>query len=389
VYESLGSELRVGKLMTERRVRILHALGSLDPGGVEMWLLNVLRHIDRERFRFDFCTFGPQAGLHAAEAEKLGSKILRCPKDSNPWAFRNRFRRILRDGGYDVVHSHVHFFSGAILCWAHAEGVPVRIAHSHTTQDDKPDTLARGCYRGLMKSWIGRYATHGLAASRLATVQLFGEDWSRDKRFHVVHCGINLRPFEEPVAREEVRAEFGIPADATVVGHVGRFVPAKNHGFFLDIAREVAKLRPDVHFLLVGDGPLRSQTEERARAMGFNGNMHFAGNRSDVPRLMRGGMDVFVFPSLWEGLPMTLIEAQAAGLPCVLSDRITDEATVLSGQSTRLSLSARSADWAAGALGALGCGRTEKDSAAQMIARTDFSVQRSASFLSDLYMGAE
>ncbi len=373
--------------MAERQIRILHAIGSLDPGGVETWLLNVLRNIDRDRFQFDFCTFGPQTGLHADEAERLGSKILRCPKVSNPWEFGGRFRRILREGGYDVVHSHVHFFSGAILRWANAEGVPVRIAHSHTSQDDKPNTLARRYYRRVMRSWIYRYATHGLAASRVAAMELFGDDWSRNKHFQVVHCGIDLRPFEEPVAGVEVREEFGIPADATVVGHVGRFVPAKNHGFFLDIAREIVKLRPDVHYLLVGDGPLRSEIEERAREMGFNGNMHFAGNRSDVPRLM-GAMNVFVFPSLWEGLPITLIEAQAAGLPCVLSERITDEATVLSGQSTRLPLSARSADWAAGALGALGRVRTKKDCAARMIARTDFSVERSASFLSDLYLGA-
>lgn len=374
--------------MAERRIRILHALGSLDPGGVETWLLNVLRHIDRERFQFDFCTFGSQPGLHAPEAEKLGSRILRCPKGANPWEFRSRFRRILREGQYDVVHSHVHFFSGGILRWANAEGVPVRIAHSHTTQDDSPNTLARRCYRWLMRSWIDRYATHGLAASQLAAAHLFGEDWRRDRRFQVVHCGIDLRPFEEPFAPEEVRAELGIPADATVVGHVGRFVPAKNHRFLLEIAREIATKRPDIHFLLVGDGPLRAEIEARAAAMGFNGNMHFAGTRSDVPRLMRGGMDVFVFPSLWEGLPVTLIEAQAAGLPCVVSDKVTDEASVLPWHSTWLSPSVKSAEWAASALDTLSRGKPKEESAAPTIGRTDFSVDRSASFLSELYVGA-
>jgi glycosyltransferase involved in cell wall biosynthesis len=371
--------------MSQTHLRILHALGSLDPGGVETWLLNVVRHIDRDPFQFDFCTFGSQPGLHAPEAEKLGSSVLRCPKGSNLWEFGSRFRRILHEGGYDVVHSHVHLFSGAILRWAYAEGVPVRIAHSHTSRDDKASTLARRCYRRLMKSWIDRYATHGLAASRLAAAQLFGEDWRRDRRIQVVHCGIDLRPFEEPVAREEVRAELGIPPDATVVGHVGRFVPAKNHRLFLEIASEISKRRRDIHFLLVGDGPLRPDIEEQAKAMGFNGNMHFAGSRTDVPRLMRGAMDVFVFPSVWEGLPMTLIEAQAAGLPCVVSDKITEEASVIPEQSTRLSLSAGSTEWAAKALGALG---KKKEWAAQTVGRTDFSVGRSASLLSNLYVGA-
>lgn len=374
--------------MAQKQIRILHALGSLDPGGVETWLLNVLRNIDRDRFQFDFCTFGSQPGLRALEAEKLGSKVLRCPKGSNPWEFRRRFRRILREGQYDVVHSHVHLFSGAILRWANAEGVPVRIAHSHTSQDDKASTLARRCYRRLMKSWIERYATHGLAASQLAAAQLFGEDWPRDGRIQVVHCGIDLRPFEEPIARDDVREELGIPPDATVVGHVGRFVAAKNHRFFLEVAREIVKLRPDVRFLLVGDGPLRPEIETRARAMGFNGNMHFAGNRSDVPRLMCGGMDIFVFPSLWEGLPMTLIEAQAAGLACVVSDRVTDEASVLPEQSIRLPLSARPADWAASALDALNGGRKNIGWAAQTVGRTDFSADCSASLLSNFYVAA-
>jgi glycosyltransferase involved in cell wall biosynthesis len=352
-----------------------------------MWLLNVLRHIDRDQFQFDFCTFGPRPGLHAGEAEKLGSKVVPCPKGSNPWKFHSRFRRILREGRYDVVHSHVHLFSGAILRWAYAEGVPVRIAHSHTSQDDKASTLARRFYRRAMKSWIDRYATQGLAASRLAAAQLFGEDWRRDRRIQVVHCGIDLRPFEEPVAREEVRAELGIPPDATVVGHVGRFVPAKNHRFFLEIASEISRRRPDIHFLLVGDGPLRPDIEARAAAMGFNGNMHFAGNRNDVPRLMRGGMNVFVFPSLWEGLPMTLIEAQAAGLPCVVSDKITDESTVSPNTCVRLPLSKQFVEWADETLARLAPNRQAVPVGA--MAGSDFCVQHSASLLSTVYSTTE
>jgi|SRR5271155_4771309 len=373
--------------MAQTQIRILNALGSLDPGGVEMWLLNILRHVDRDRFQFDFCTFASQRGLHALEAEKLGSKVVRCPKASNPWIFRNRFRRILREGRYDVVHSHVHFFSGAILRWANAAGVPVRIAHSHTSQDDKPDTLARRSYRWLMRSWIDRYATHGLAASQPAAAQLFGEDWRSDGRIQVVHCGIDLRPFEEPVAPAEVREELGIPPNASVVGHVGRFVPAKNHRFFLEIAIEISKKRPDIHFLLVGDGPLRPEIEDRAKAMGFNGNMHFAGSRSDVSRLMRGGMDVFVFPSLWEGLPVTLIEAQAAGLHCVVSDTITSEVSILPEQSYRLPLSEGAEQWAVKTIDTLGRGRIACESALQAIAQTDFCMAKSG--LSDLYLKAK
>ena len=161
--------------MIEKRIRVLHALGSMNPGGVENWLLQVLRHIDRRRFEFGFCTFGPEPGLLAPEAEGFGGKILRCPRDTNLWTFPRRFRRILRVGRYDIVHSHVTLFSGAILRWANAEGVPVRIAHSHTSNDDRPASHIRRYYQKLMKRWIDRYATHGLAASRPSAAQLFGE----------------------------------------------------------------------------------------------------------------------------------------------------------------------------------------------------------------------
>ena len=328
-------------------VKVLHGLGTMNPGGVETWLLNVLRHIDRKQFQLDFCTFGPRAGLHAEEVERLGGKILRCPKGPNLASFRRRFRTILREGNYDVVHSHVHLFSGALLRWAKAEGVPVRIAHSHNTHDGRANTPVRHFYRRAMRSWINRYATHGLAASKPAASELFGEKWQSDGRFRVLYYGIDLEPFQEPVSREEIRAELGIPLAAAVVGHVGRFDPQKNHRFILEMARDILRKRPDVHFVLVGDGPLRREMEAKASAEGIADKMHFVGSRTDVPRLMRGGMDVFVFPSLWEGLPIALIEAQAAGLRCLVSDRVPEE-TALSRESVEfLSLTRGESYWAA------------------------------------------
>lgn len=367
------------------KVRVLHGLGTMNPGGVETWLMHVLRNIDRERFQLDICTFGNQPGLYAPEVEKLGGRILRCPKGANLLSFRHRFRKILREGNYDVVHSHVHLFSGTLLRWAKAEGVPVRIAHSHTSRDDRPNTPPRTSYRRLMKSWIDRCATHGLAASRLAAAQLFGEDWESDRRFQVLYYGIDLAPFQEPVSPKEVRAELGIPIEALVVGHVGRFVPAKNHRYLLEIAEEILKRRPEVHFLLVGDGPLRQETEATARTKGFAERMHFVGIRTDVPRLMRGAMDLFILPSLYEGFGLTLLEAQAAGLHCLVSDSVPDEIRVLSESVDFLGLSRGVSYWSTSSIQWLDTPRSSAASMIDIMSQSEFTINRSLQGLRRIY----
>jgi glycosyltransferase involved in cell wall biosynthesis len=366
-------------------VRALHVLGAMDPGGVETWLMHLLRNTDRDQIQFEFCTFGPRPGLYAPEIEKLGAKLLRCPKTANLVVFSRRFRRILREGNYDVVHSHVHFFSGAVLRWANAEGVPIRIAHSHTTHDGKPDSWARRSYRNLMRSWIEKHATHGLAASKAAAASLFGQNWLANPRVRVIHNGIDLSPFRQPIAREEVRREFGIPVEAAIVGHVGRFVAPKNHRFLLEIVREILKRRPEIHFLFVGDGPLRPEIEARSFAMGLSDRIHFTGTRTDVPRIMRAAMDVFIFPSLWEGLPIAVIEAQAAGLPCILSEAVTDEASILPEQLTQICASMPPREWAERTIEALGRSRASGDRVLESISKSNFCVHQSISNLSDVY----
>lgn len=375
--------------MIQRPLKVLHALGAFDPGGVETWLLGVLKSCDRERIEFDFCTFGQEPGVYAQEVEGLGARILRCPVSGNFLSFRRRFRRILREGRYDVVHSHVHFFSGALVRWAKAEGVPMRIAHSHTSRDDRPDTLPRRYYRRAMKSWIRRYATHGLAASRPAAAELFGEHWEEDKRFGVLHYGIDFGPFRGPVIREQVRSEIGLPPDAPVVGHVGRFVPAKNHHFLLEIAGELLKIRRDVHFLFVGDGPLRPEIEARSRAMGLSANVHFPGSRSDVPRLMRGAMDVFVFPSLWEGLPVALIEAQAAGLPCSICNTVPEEVVFWPESVGFLPLAAGANRWAAQVIGSFNAPRPKSNSVLDIVTQNGFSIEESVGKLKSVYLSQQ
>lgn len=367
----------------EPAVKILHALGTVNPGGVETWLLNVLRNIDKERFDFHFCTFGPESGLYAAEMEKLGATIIRCPKSTNLWQFGRQFRRILREGRYDIVHSHVHFFSGIILRWAKAEGVPIRIAHSHTSRDDARDIFGRGFYARVMRSQINRFATHGLAASKKAAWDLFGENWQSGAQVRVLYYGVNFSDFETPVDQDEVRRQLAIPRGAFVVGHVGRFVEAKNHQFLLRVAEEVLKDHPNIHFLMIGDGPLFQPTRARMRALGLDHKIHFLGTRTDVPRLMRGAMDLFIFPSLYEGFGLALLEAQVAGLHCLASNTVSDEATLAPGSVEYLDLKQGAKYWAAQIVNRLASRVFNPVASVTSLSR--FSIQRSVKELVNVY----
>jgi glycosyltransferase involved in cell wall biosynthesis len=185
-----------------------------------------------------------------------------------------------------------------------------------------------------------------------AAISLFGERWAEDPRLRRLYYGIDLTPFAEPVHRVQLRERLGIPPDALVVGHVGRFHPQKNHAFLLEVAAAVRRIRPETHFLLVGDGPLQREIARRAEALGIADSVTFAGRRTDIAALMKGAMDVFLLPSRNEGLPLVLLEAQAAGLPFLASDAISRETDVVDGLGARMSLDESPEAWARGVLDA-------------------------------------
>jgi glycosyltransferase involved in cell wall biosynthesis len=336
-------------------MRILHIVGGLDRGGAETWLVQVLRHVDRRTHPMDFLVHGDQPGAYEDEVRALGARVLRCVGPSSPLRYAWQLRRILREyGPYDCVHAHIHQASGYVLLLAAAMHVPHRIAHSHLdTRDlDRRSSWLRRAYVSAMGMLVRRFATAGFAVSDAAARSLFSESWRSDPRVSLCPLGIDLRSFDPEVASSEVRAQLGIPAGSFVVGHTGRFCEQKNHCFLVDIAERFLRIQPGAVFLLVGDGPLRPAIEQMMHARGLGQRFIFTGVRGDVPRLMMGAMDCFLFPSLYEGLGLVLWEAQAAGLECVVSENVPWEADAIPEQVTRLSMHAPPARWA-DALGAV------------------------------------
>jgi glycosyltransferase involved in cell wall biosynthesis len=371
-------------------MRVLHIVGGMNRGGVETWLMHVLRHIDRDRFRMDFLAHTDQPCAYDDEIRLLGSQVIACPLDKKrPWEYARNFKRILREHGpYDVVHSHVHHFSGYTLWLAHQAHVPMRIAHSHndTTSVDRQARLPRRLYLRLAEYLVRRYMSVGLSCSRQAAAALYGTQWENNPKVQILYYGIDLSPFHESVDSMAVRQELGIPPDAFVVGHVGRFYVQKNHTFLVDIALEVAQQEPRMYLLLVGEGPLRPEIEHKVAHLGLVNRVIFTGSRSDVPRLMMGAMDIFLMPSLHEGLPMVGIESQAAGLPLIISDAVTSELDIVKPLVHRLSLRQSAEVWAEQVLQQFHTSSPAKRAEAlENIKKSIFNVQKSAEELQKIY----
>jgi glycosyltransferase involved in cell wall biosynthesis len=243
----------------------------------------------------------------------------------------------------------VHHFTGYALTLAATMRVPVRIAHSHndTRANDRTPSLLRRFYLSGTEALIRHFATKRIAVSKYAAQSLFPGLSESDEGWRLCPLGIDLSPFALEVDRAEVRTGLGIQQEAFVVGHTGRFVDQKNHRFFVDIAEDVIKLEPNAIFLLVGDGPLKAGIEALVCERGLSKHFIFAGIRSDVPSLLKGAMDCFLFPSIYEGLPLALLEAEAAGLRCFVSDSVSDEGDMSEEVVNRLSLTLSPGIWAA------------------------------------------
>jgi glycosyltransferase involved in cell wall biosynthesis len=349
--------------------------------------MNVLRSIDAARYAMDFLVLYHRAGAFAPEAQSLGCQVFTSPQPRKVWRLWRKFDAIVRArGSYDIVHSHVHHFSGIVMRMAARHGVPIRIVHSHndTRSVEREAFWHHRFYLRLMKGWIERFATHRIAVSRSAAEDLFGPDWSSDSRCRIIPCGVNLAAFAGSDCRWTVRRALGLAEDALVIGHVGRFHERKNHRLVLEIAAQVLARDPHARLLLIGDGELKPVIEARAAELHIADRVVLTGARADVPALMRA-MDVFVFPSRYEGLGLAVVEAQAAGLPCVIASTMPEEIDVVPALIHRLPLSAPPELWAGRIQQAAAAPRPSPEEALRGVRASAFEIDRSVARLLDIY----
>jgi glycosyltransferase involved in cell wall biosynthesis len=363
----------------------------MDNGGVETWLMHVLRGADRRRVRMDFLVHTSDPSAYDAEIRERESQILRCTAPLHSPGYAWRIREVLdKHGPFDAIHSHVHYFSGYLLGLSKLCGVPTRIAHSHsdTSVADRRTGWPRRGYLQLMRTWIWRHATNLLGASFPAGESLFGRNWIHDPRSKVLYCGVDFGQFPRgharAAARSAIRSAWKIAPHELVIGHVGRFAPPKNHEFLIQSAARVMRRNAATRLLLVGDGPSRASMVELAEELGIARQVIFAGVQQHVPHFL-AAMDVFVFPSRYEGLGLALLEAQAAGLPCVVSDSVPEEAGVVPDLLHRVPLARDCEEWAAVILSAA---RGVKPAAAESLGaleRSEFQIGRSLEALYSVY----
>lgn len=306
--------------------RILQVVTYMGRGGIETMLMNHYRRIDRTKVQFDFLVHRDFRADFDDEIEALGGRIFRIPP-MNPASasYRKALSDFFRKHSYRVVHCHLNYMSGVVLAAAKKAGVPVRIAHAHTASMNPG---WKQYVRQLCKYLIPSTATHLLACSTNAGKSVFG-----NRPFRLMPNAIDADAFRfSEIVRQEMRAELGLGEHFTIM-HVGRLTYPKNHTFLLDAFGHFLEKDPEAKLVLVGDGELREAVEQKVNQLPEN-SVLLLGTRNDIPKLLQAA-DVFAFPSRFEGLPVTMIEAQAAGLHCVMSDTITDEC-VVTGLVTRL-----------------------------------------------------
>ncbi|WP_416828185.1 glycosyltransferase family 1 protein [Ectobacillus polymachus] len=310
-----------------KKIKILQVIGSLHIGGAENTVMNFARYIDKDYFQCDFLVFGKDVGQYEKEAVELGSRVIHIPHPSKGYInYMRNLKEILIKGKYDVVHAHTLLSNGLTLKVAYDCNIRKRISHSHSTDSGRKENIVYKLYKIIMKKLIQKYATDFFSCGKEAGEFLYGEKLFR-KSGKIINNGIVIKNYVfDEKKREKVRQIFGLDKQL-VIGHIGRITAAKNHEFLIEIFYELHRLRKNTKLLIVGDGELRPLVENKIKDLDLEDSVIITGMRTDVVDILQA-IDIIVFPSLYEGFPVAMIEAQAAGVPCIVSKNITTQVKI-------------------------------------------------------------
>lgn len=362
---------------------VLIIAGKLTIGGAERVCRNIGYFADPSSFQVDYLVFGDEIGAYEPELTAKGCRIFHwAPPDSGHLDYYRRLKRLIRENRYDVIHCHTMFNSGIVLRAAKSCGVPVRIAHSHSIRGPEHRNFIKNTYENTMRRWIVRSATHCVGCSRAAGEWLFGAAAFSQKGIVLLN-GIDLERYRyDPVTRARIRAELGLDS-CFVIGHVGHLAEVKNQIFLLRLMPELLKRQPDAHLLLLGEGSDRPMLEQAIQELGLVCSVTMTGNVSNVNEYL-SAMDVFAFPSLYEGMPLSIIEVQANGLPCIISDRVPRD-VFLTDLLSPLPLTDGQAQWVKALLQAK---RTEPEHYLEILQRSSADIYQMLHTLYQIYEGA-
>lgn len=368
-----------------RPIRVLHVLPTMDCGGIETWLMNLLEQSSPKQIQFDFLVQQDREYFYSKKVKDYGSRIISCAPISEAVNYANGFvDAIRRHGPYDVVHCHQPPIQGLVVFLSWICGVPVRIAHIHTAADF--DNSAYKWLHRLSRFLLWNFASFGFGTSSEALENMIGRGWKSTPRFQVFHSAVTLKPYDDRL-RQNARSELEVDDTTILLGHIGRFSEVKNHRFIVEIADELINKKPSAEFVLVGSGHTKPLIEEEVEKRGLKDYFHFVGIRKDVGRLL-AGFDCFVFPSIREGLGMALLEAQFRGLPCVYSDSIPHEVEVIPKIMLRLSLNLGPKKWAECILQFIKSTTRCPDYAESVMSNTSFNIRKNLQNLVSLYLDA-
>lgn len=324
--------------------RILHVIGKMDRGGAEIMIMNLYRQINRTKIQFDFMVHSDETGTFDEEINALGGKIYRVPtyQIKNHFQYHKSWATFFKvQPEHKIIHAHLTTSAAIFLPIAKKNGL-VTIAHAH---NDTPISKGK---KALVKNGLRyplRYiADYFFACSQAAGLRLYGKNFAQSENCFIFENAFDVNKFTyDPIMRKKKRIELDVE-DKFVVGHVGRFALVKNHDFLIEVFNSIKKQNSEAILLLVGDGYRRQNVEQKVVEMGLFEHVFFLGVRDDIPELLQA-MDVFVFPSFYEGFPVSLVEAQASGLSAVVSDSITAEVE-LTNLLKRIPLQRGAAYWA-------------------------------------------